>query len=96
MALCKEVSTDKKALDSLQLVRGSATYKLVDGLGTTSHAVLAREIRPLVVINILARVSHGSEALVQQVILDEIVDFLGVLLELSFVEGIFVELLDGY
>ena len=35
MALCKEVSTDKKALDSLQLVRGSATYKLVHGLGTT-------------------------------------------------------------
>ena len=35
LALCKEVSTDKKALDSLQLSRGSATYKLVHGLGKT-------------------------------------------------------------
>ena len=35
LALCKEVSTDKKALDSLQLARGSATYKLVHGLGKT-------------------------------------------------------------
>ena len=61
-----------------------------------SYAALAREIRPLVVRNILARVSHGSEALVRQIILDEIVDFLGVLLEPSFVEGVFAELLDGY
>ena len=36
LALCKEVSTDKRALDSLQLARrGSATYKLVRGLGKT-------------------------------------------------------------
>ena len=32
----------------------------------------------------------------RQVILDEIVDFLDVLLENSFVEGVFAELLDGY
>ena len=39
--------------------------------------------------------SHGSEVLVQ-IILDEIVDFLGVLLEPSFVEGVFAEILDSY
>ena len=40
--------------------------------------------------------SHGSEVFVRQIILDEIVDFLGVLLEPSFVEGVFAELLYGH
>ena len=61
-----------------------------------SYAALARQLRPLVVTNILDRVNHGSEALVRQVILDELMDFLGVLMQPSFIEGVFADLLDEY